>query len=117
MKILVCDDDDGMLCWLKSSLVTRGFDVYLALGGDEALRIYRQNLPFDYVLTDLRMPGNRIKDGMELVAAIRQLDPLQSIIMHTNEEGLEAPCPVILKPYSLEKLLRLLRKPVQPLLF
>lgn len=117
MKILICDDDDVMIRWLEGKLLPRGFDVYSAFGGDEALFTFRKRRPFDYVLTDYRMPGDHIRNGMELVAAIRKIDPLQPIIMHTSEEGLHAPCPVILKPYSLERLLRLLRKSVQPLLF
>ncbi len=117
MRILVCDDDDGLLCWLQSRLAARGFDVYVAFGGDEALLTYRRNLPFDYVVTDYRMPGNRIRNGIELVAAIKQIDPTQPIFLQTSEEGLQAPCPVLLKPYRFEKLLRLFRKPVQPLLF
>jgi CheY-like chemotaxis protein len=117
MKILICDDDDVMIRWLEAKLLPRGFEVYTAFAGDEGLFSYRKRRPFDYVLTDFRMPGNQIRNGMELIAAIRQLDPLQPIIMHTSEEGLQAPCPVLLKPYGLERLLRLLRKPVQPLLF
>lgn len=117
MKILICDDDDVMIRWLEAKLVPKGFEVFTAFGGDEALFSFRKRRPFDYVLTDFRMPGNRIRNGMELVAAIRQIDPLQPIIMHTSEEGLQAPCPVLLKPYAVEKLLRLFRKSLQPLLF
>jgi CheY-like chemotaxis protein len=117
MRILICDDDDLIIRWLEAKLVARGFEVYSAFGGDEALFSFQKRRPFDYVLTDYRMPGNRIRNGIELVDAIRQLDPLQPIIMHTSEEGIQAGCPVILKPYRFEKLLKLFRKPVQPLLF
>ncbi len=117
MKILICDDDDVMIRWLEAKLAARGFDVYSAFGGDEALRIYRRNLPFDYVVTDYRMPGSKIKNGIELVVAIKKIDPTQPIFLQASEEGLQAPCPVIVKPYRLERLLKLFRKPVQPLLF
>ncbi len=73
--------------------------------------------PFDYVVTDYRMPGDKIRNGIELVAAIKQIERTQPIFLQTSEEGLQAPCPVILKPYRFERLLRLFRKPVQPLLF
>jgi CheY-like chemotaxis protein len=117
MRVLICDDDDLIIRWLESQLAARGFEVYTAFGGDEALFSYRKRRPFDYVVTDFRMPGDKIKDGIELVAAIRHIDPLQPIILHTTEEGLQTSCPVLFKPYPVEKLLRLFRKSLQPLLF
>jgi hypothetical protein len=69
------------------------------------------------VITELRItPGKAISDGRELVKAMRSLCPAQRIAIHTSDEGLlAAPVPVLRKPYSVEQLLRMLRKPVRRL--
>lgn len=91
MRILICDDDDVIIRWLEAKLVQRGFTVHSVFTCDEALFGYRRRRPFDCVLTDFRMPGIQIKNGIELIHAIRQIDPLQPIILHTVRQGFRYP--------------------------
>jgi DNA-binding NtrC family response regulator len=66
-RILVVDDQDSMRSLLKDMLEVIGYDVTLAEGGEEALRLLNTT-DFDLVLTDLNMPG---MDGTALLRAIK----------------------------------------------
>jgi CheY-like chemotaxis protein len=67
-RILVVDDDDGVLRSLAAGLPREGFDVCLAASGQEAADLLRACRPgIDVVLMDVRMPGI---DGIE---ATRQI--------------------------------------------
>jgi len=117
-RILICDDDDALIFWLHERLTANGFDVQTTSQGDQALAAFQEKRPFDFVISDYQfLPGRRIKDGLGLVNAIRQIDPNQTIIVHTGEKGLKAPCPVVYKPYPFERMLQCLKKPVEPRLF
>ncbi len=117
-KLLVCDDDCDLIHWLERQLTPRGIDLSSAFNGDEAISIYRRGRPFDLVLTDFQFgSGRQIKNGLELLAAIRDIDARQPLVLQTSDPNLRAPCPILRKPYSVPRLLRFLRKPVQPLLF
>lgn len=69
------------------------------------------------------MPGAKIKDGVQLVTAIHEINPLQRMAMMTAEpKEARGKLPnalrdlqVLRKPFNLEQLLRLLQKPVLPL--
>lgn len=117
-KLLVCDDDCDLIRWLERQLTSRGIDLYSAFNGDEAISIYRRAHPFDLIITDFQFGGGReIKNGLELLAAIRSIDARQPIVFQTYDPDLRAPCPILRKPYHLPRLLRFLRKSVQPVLF
>jgi ActR/RegA family two-component response regulator len=120
MKILIVDDDDVLLSWLTQKLEPLGWEIEQCQDGDSGLRLYKTAGPFEYVLTDYRFfPGQTIKNGLYLIGAIRKIDPKQRMIVQTSEENLIVPNGVKLlhKPYLFQQLLRLLRLPVQTLLF
>ena len=72
--------------------------------------------PWSFVLVrSLLLPRRRVKNGLELVREIRVINRSQRLAIHTSERGLKAPCAVLLKPYKIGKLLRLLREPVTSL--
>jgi len=66
-RILVVDDDPGILKLLRLTLTRAGFDVDSAEDGDQALRRVAYQKP-DLVLCDILMPN---LDGYESLAAIR----------------------------------------------
>jgi two-component system, cell cycle sensor histidine kinase and response regulator CckA len=71
--ILIADDMGLILTLLKFELEPRGFTVWLAVDGDDALDLYRQNrAEIDLVLLDVSMPG---LDGPRTLAALQTLDP------------------------------------------
>jgi len=53
--ILLVDDEEGIRKVLNISLADRGFRVFTAENGQEALQIFRERSPA-IVLTDIKMP-------------------------------------------------------------
>jgi CheY-like chemotaxis protein len=115
-RILIVDDDDVLRRWLRTQLKARGFEVWEESQGDEALSTYQSNGPWDFVLSDFYFfRGERIKSGLDLVREIGRINPGQRVAIHTSERGLQAPVPVLNKPYPIGRLLRLLRAPIKSL--
>ena len=116
MRILVVDDE-AEVRKVRGQLVPRGIEVAGASNADNAFRLWETEGHWALVLTEYYIqPGTRIRDGRELVNAIRAADPSQRIAIHTDDEGLlAAPVVVLRKPYAIERLLRMLRQPVLPL--
>ncbi|HEX5681395.1 MAG TPA: response regulator, partial [Desulfobacterales bacterium] len=71
MRILVADDEGDIRDGAERILQRMGFDVLKAARGDDALKLIDASRP-EIVLLDLKMPG---KDGMEVLAHIRQQHP------------------------------------------
>ena len=80
-RILLVDDDEGVLFVLQHALTTLGSDyqIVTARHGQTALTRMQENA-FDVVVTDLRMPD---MDGVELTEAVRGLDPSTIVIWIT----------------------------------
>jgi DNA-binding response OmpR family regulator len=55
LRILVVDDELDTLGLIKLTLQTAGYQVQTAPGGQEALRLIREQ-PFDVVILDIMMP-------------------------------------------------------------
>lgn len=70
--LLVVDDDDTLRLVLTRELRKRGFDVYSAGSGAEAVEVYRLVDQIDLVLLDVNMPG---MSGPDAFDAIRAVDP------------------------------------------
>lgn len=66
-RLLVVDDDPGLLLAVSETLRAEGYDVKTARRGAEALIIVAQTLP-DLIISDIRMPG---MDGYQLVKNLR----------------------------------------------
>jgi len=124
MKILIVDDEDTLLSFLAEELGARGFEVLQTHFGDGGLDLYQKDGPFAFVLSDYRfVPGAKIKDGVQLVTAIHESNPHQRMAMMTadpKEVREKLPkalwhLPVLVKPFKVEQLLRVLREPVLPL--
>ena len=118
MKLLFVDDDPDQIHWLERSFLSvDGYDVYSAYNADEAWELYQTAQP-DVVVTDYQCGGKKLRDGVELIEAIRRVNPNQLCIIQTSErQKLMDGIPQLRKPYLLRSLQRLLRLPVQPLLF
>jgi DNA-binding NtrC family response regulator len=71
--VLVVDDDALVLNLLHTMLRRLGFPVWLALGGQAALEVYRrEQARVGVVLIDVRMPG---LDGPGTLAELRKIRP------------------------------------------
>lgn len=110
MKILIVDDDSSFTSLLGDELKSMGYEVALALDGEEAWRQYRSFRPH-ILLTDWMMP---CIDGLELTRMIRAENRQEYIyiIFLTSLYGkgsfLEAMSSgaddVITKPFDMEQL-------------
>jgi DNA-binding NtrC family response regulator len=83
--LLVVDDDPVTLDLLKEVLTQEGYEVTVALGGEEAIT-KGQDISFDIVITDVRMED---KDGMEVLRAFKKQSPETSVIMITAFGSIE----------------------------
>ena len=102
-KILVVDDEPDFCDALRDFLRSKGFEVAIALSGEEALPAYMQEKP-DVVLLDIQMPG---MDGLETLREIKALDQGANVIMVTVIEDDE-----IAKRAMAEGALDYITKPV-----
>src|SRR5437660_3111361 len=76
-RVLVVDDDSGMLASLRGLFRSRGQEAVVARSGQEALD---QLAGVDAVVTDFAMPG---MDGVQLVQAIHDRDESLPVILLT----------------------------------
>ncbi len=74
-KILVIDDDRGLLVMLKSNLTKNGFSVMMAQNGEQGLELARQKKP-DIILLDVIMPKMK---GREVCARLKKDETTRSI--------------------------------------
>lgn len=105
-KILVIDDEEGIVSLLKDFFELEGFLVYTAYDGEEALE--KVNLKPDIILLDINMPG---MDGMEVCKRIRNFVNCPIVFLTAKVEendrinGLMAGGDdYILKPFSMDEL-------------
>ncbi len=78
-KILVVDDEVGMVTLLRNYLTREGYDVTPAPSAETALHLLEEH-EVAAVLTDLRMPG---MDGMGLVREIHATRPDTQVLLMT----------------------------------
>ena len=78
-RILVVDDEPAQLELLSGFLTKQGFEAVLAESATKALEIFRRE-SVDLVVTDQKMPD---MSGLDLVKAVRAIDPEASIIVIT----------------------------------
>ena len=79
-SLLVVDDDEVLRERLARAFRERGYEVRTAGGYDAALALARDESP-ELAVVDLRMPG---ASGLELVRALRALDPSTRIVVLTG---------------------------------
>jgi CheY-like chemotaxis protein len=77
---IVNGDEEAWRKMVRARLRQAGFELDFATNGDEALARFRQNGPYDLVLTDLYHPG---LDGIDLARTIRRENPAQAIAVFT----------------------------------
>ena len=77
-KILLVDDEPGMLRYIKTLLEVEDHQVSTASTGEEALDIVQKGMNPDLVLLDLLMPGI---DGLETLENLRKLKPGLRVVM------------------------------------
>src|SRR5947209_11420950 len=111
-RILLVDDDPGIMAAVNHSLSTYGYKMTTATDGVEALAAFERELP-DLILLDLVMPGC---DGLEVCQHIREHSTTPIIVL--SIKGSEADIVSVLdlgaddylvKPFRLAELLARVR--------
>jgi PAS domain S-box-containing protein len=119
-RILVMDDDEGVLTIAEKFLAYLGYEFEMARDGSEAVHRYSEakgsGRPFDVVVLDLTVPGGM--SGRDCVARLIEIDPgvravLSSgyindpVVINYLSHGFRD---VITKPYRIEELSRVLHR-------
>tara|TARA_B110000008_G_scaffold253821_1_gene269358 strand:+ start:556 stop:969 length:414 start_codon:yes stop_codon:yes gene_type:complete len=84
-KVLVVDDEEAILKGIRLNL-GRTFDITIANGPHEALRSFKEDGPFEVVVSDMRMPG---MDGATMLRKIKEENPEVMTILLTGHADFE----------------------------
>ena len=76
-KILIVEDEKGILSFMTTVLTSNGYDVISANSGAKAITLVTSHCP-DLVILDLGLPD---MDGMEVLRFIRELTHLPIIVV------------------------------------
>ena len=116
-KILIVDDEPGVLLTTRAILQQEGYDVEAAGSGQDAVEAIRQR-HYDLVLTDLKMPG---VDGLDVLAEVRKRSPLTVTVMMTGYGSVASALDAVklgayeylLKPIEVEDLKQAVRRSLE----
>ena len=116
-RVLVVDDDEGMVATLRDILGVAGYQVDVAYSGQDAIDRVREQIP-DCILMDIRMPG---LSGVEAFREIKRLAPESFVIFMTafaastlvEDARREGAVEVVPKPLDLERVLSLIEETAQ----
>ena len=108
-RVLVVDDDPGVLSGLRRAFVLEGYDVEVAEDGETAIAKASSQAP-DLVVLDVMLPG---LDGFEVAAHLRAAEQFVPILMLTAKdtvpdrvEGLDRGADdYLVKPFAIDELL------------
>ncbi len=78
-RLLIVDDEPGILLALKGLFRKEGYEVETAESGERALALVKGGL-FHAIITDLSMKG---MSGLDLLRAVREIDPACAVLMIT----------------------------------
>ena len=118
--VLVVDDEPVIRAYVARALTLAGFEVAVAAGGREALRlVVEDHVRPAVVVTDIEMPG---MTGIELAARLLALRPTLRIVMMTGDPARADAArghpsivdAVLLKPLRSEDLVAAIRPAVDP---
>jgi two-component system, cell cycle sensor histidine kinase and response regulator CckA len=114
--ILLVDDEADVLATAREMLEGQGYEILDALNAEEAVRVAAAHHgPIDLLLTDVVMPGASGQD-LALLLGLQRPD-LRVLYMSSfaiikgqrqfaeAENGLELGAPIILKPFTPERLM------------
>jgi two-component system, OmpR family, response regulator len=112
-RILLVEDEPGIVDFVRRGLEAEGFAVKAALDGVEGERLARGE-PFDAIVLDLMLPG---RSGLEILASVRTAKPtVPVIVLSARGEiedrvlGLDAGAvDYLVKPFSMAELVARVR--------
>jgi two-component system KDP operon response regulator KdpE len=112
IKVLVVDDEPKIRMFIRANLEARGYEVYLAQDGAEAVEMTERVVP-DIIVLDLNMPR---MDGIEACRRIREWADIPIIVLSVREDEKdkvraldEGADDYVTKPFGIEELLARIR--------
>ncbi len=113
MKILIIEDDEKIINFLKKGLEEESYSVDYSLNGDEGLYMASVN-DYDLILLDIMLP---IRNGIEVCQSLRASNISTPIIMLTAKDSIEDKIKgldigandYLAKPFSFAELLARIR--------
>ena len=114
IRVLLVDDEEQFVKNMARILKVRGFDVFTAFSGYEAVDAIEAGGEFDVVVLDVKMPG---MDGVDTLKEIKKRLPDTQVIMLTGHATLssgtqamrEGAYDYLMKPCDIEDLTEKLR--------
>jgi two-component system, OmpR family, KDP operon response regulator KdpE len=112
MRILIADDDPQILRALKVTLRARGYEIFTAGDGAEALEMAAQHHP-DLVMLDLGMPR---LDGVEVIQGLRGWTQVPVLVVSGRTDAADKVDALdagaddyVTKPFAIDELLARIR--------
>ncbi|MCX8523872.1 MULTISPECIES: response regulator transcription factor [Chryseobacterium] len=107
-KIMVCDDDQGILDVIQMLLETEDFTVFTEINSPDLIDNIKENSP-DLLLLDLWMP---LLSGDQVLKTIRQMDDIKNIpviVLSASVDGSDIASDAgadafVAKPFDLDDL-------------
>jgi two-component system response regulator HydG len=119
-KILICDDEQGILNYLKKLLQSEGYAVETFCGGRDLLRRLEDGEPADadLLLQDVRMPD---MDGISVLKRVKKMRPGLPVVIMTAFGTIDAAVETIklgaydyvTKPFPKEKILSVMKNALE----
>ena len=119
-NILIVDDSESIRESVASALESAGYVVTKGINGEDGLKCLEDNPAVELIITDLNMP---IMDGISFLKEVRKSDKhkyLPVIILTTEsqetkkqEARIAGATGWIIKPFSKEKLITVIKKVVR----
>jgi putative nucleotidyltransferase with HDIG domain len=108
IKLLIVDDEEGILDVTEGYFQRKGYEVYTAGNGLEAVEVLNR-INIECIFTDINMPK---MDGLELAEKIRQMDSTLPVVVMTGFPSLENSIQTLkngvvdylIKPVNLEQM-------------
>lgn len=106
-KLLVIDDDEKLVNNYRELLTPYGFEVLIALNGEQAIPLVEQNPDIQLVILDLSMPRMDGRQWLRWFRGKRQESPVIIISGYKLEPADEdlKPAVVLEKPFHVAELL------------
>ncbi len=118
-SVLVLDDESLTLKTISRKLRDEGFEVFVAMSGEEAMETFAREKP-DLAMLDVVLPG---MDGIEVLRQIKRQNPGQIVVMmsayHMVDRAVEAmklgAYDYLIKPFHLEDMVNTIRRALEML--